>query len=85
LFAAANLSLDLTIQRLGEERFQAALKEYRYWKTQERQKCASQVQFPCSRSGEPQHEKSAQNCYTRDLGCGYKCIDELLAAGKDAE
>ena len=76
LYAAANLSLDLTIERLGVERFQAALKEYRSWKDKEKTECSSRVEFPCSSSGKVQLAVASKNCYTRDLGCGHQCIGE---------
>ena len=76
LHSAVNQSLDLTIERLGQKRFQTALKEYRYWKAQEQTLCASRVEFPCSHSGKVQHEVAAKNCYIRDLGCGFHCIGE---------
>ena len=79
LHAAAVKSLDLTIVRLGQERFQTALKEYQRWKERERQYCAARVQFPCSSDGVPQLEVSEKDCYSNDFGCGYPCIDEMLA------
>lgn len=82
LHAAASQSLDLTIERLGVKRFQDALKEYRYWKQKEKVECASRVAFPCSSDAVPQLEKAEQNCYNRDLGCGYQCVDEMLASGE---
>lgn len=82
LHAAASRSLDLTIERLGRERFQEALKEYRYWKDKEREECASRVEFPCSSSGQVQLETAEENCYENDFGCGYQCIDEMLARGR---
>ena len=78
LHSAVNQSLDLTIEHLGQKRFQTALKEYRYWKAQERSVCASRVEFPCSHSGKVQHEEAAKNCYLRDLGCGFQCIGESI-------
>lgn len=77
LYAAANQSLDLTIERLAE-RFQVAMKEYRVWKAREKVECASRVEFPCSMSGKVQLDMAAQNCYTRDIGCGHACLDEML-------
>lgn len=78
LHAAANQSLDLTIQALGVDRFQKALAEYRRLKELERRVCAPHAIFPCSAQGENQMNVSKYNCYHDDEGCGYPCIDEML-------
>ena len=77
LHAVANLSLDLTIDRLGKERFGTALQEFRRLKEME-QKCTPYADFPCSSNGRPQLQKAKESCYKQDLGCGYKCIDDML-------
>ena len=81
LHAAANKSLDLTIERLGRERFSRALAEFNRLRQLEKEVCAPFVQFPCSNEGLPQREVSEESCFigTDDVGCGYRCIDELLA------
>jgi hypothetical protein len=79
LHAAANKSLDLTIERIGAERFQAALQRYTKLQQLEKQVCSKHVQFPCSKAGRPQLKRARRECYERDFGCGYNCIDNMLA------
>lgn len=78
LHAAANRSLDLTIQHtIGQDRFRRALKEYRKLKSAVDSACRDKVKMPCSKKGEPQ-PLSVQSCYDRDFGCGYPCADKVL-------
>ena len=81
LQSVANRSLDLTIERLGRERFNNALAEFYRLRQLEKELCAPFVQFPCSNDGKPQIEVSEKSCLHRyeDIGCGYRCIDRLLA------
>ena len=79
LYAAANQSLDQTIARLGRPRFNAALQRYKALKAKEKEVCAPVAEFPCSKSGKPQPKKARKECYQRDFGCGYKCIDDMIA------
>jgi Sulfotransferase family len=80
LWMGANASLDRTIETLGRERFDAAMKEYSRLRNLEQRLCAPHVVFPCSDSGVPQTHLSKASCYLRnyDFGCGYRCIDEML-------
>jgi hypothetical protein len=80
LWQAANASLDLTIEAIGRDRFQAALDEYRRLRELEERLCAPHALFPCSDEGKPQTHLSKSSCYLRnyDFGCGYKCIDQML-------
>jgi hypothetical protein len=77
LYAAANHSLDMTIERLGKERFSGALQEYRDALKLVKEECDAKTSFPCSASGRRQPGLSKENCYQGDEGCGYPCIDEL--------
>jgi hypothetical protein len=77
LYAAANRSLDLTIERIGTERFEAALKGFRHAQKLVTERCDATAHFPCSADGTAQLELSAKSCYQEDEGCGYPCIDEL--------
>jgi hypothetical protein len=82
LHDAARQSLDLTIKHvIGQRRFKNALARYRYLQQLEAQQCAPSVQFPCSDAGEPQMASARKNCYLfyYDFGCGYPCIDEMIA------
>jgi Galactose-3-O-sulfotransferase len=78
LYAAANRSLDLTIDRLGRDRFDNALQIYRAAMAVVSEECASETIFPCSREGIPQVELATSSCYNADEGCGYRCIDRLV-------
>lgn len=78
LHAAANKSLDLTIEQLGRGRFEKALHEYRKLMKLVDEICAPKLVLPCSSNGTYQKELSAMHCYQHDEGCGYRCIDELL-------
>jgi hypothetical protein len=80
LYAAANRSLDLTIEGLGRDRFEGALRKYRQAKALVDERCASKVFFPCSANGTSQDALSERDCYNKDQGCGYPCVDALLEA-----
>jgi hypothetical protein len=79
LHAAAIQSLDLTIERLGRAAFETRLVEYHRLKRKARNVCASATFLPCSAKGRPQTRLSKRNCYGDDGGCGYACVDEMLA------
>lgn len=78
LYAAANQSLDLTIERLGRDRFTDALQVYREAQRIVNQECSADAHFPCSADGKVQLKLSQSSCYTDDEGCGYACIDHLV-------
>ena len=78
LHAAANRSLDLTIERLGKERFAVALQKFRDAEALVMERCDSETFFPCSVDGVEQLELSKSSCYRVDEGCGYPCIDNLV-------
>jgi Galactose-3-O-sulfotransferase len=73
LYNAANRSLDLTIEKIGRNRFDAALSAYRKMMN-EVKVCANETIQPCSSNGT--HNKDT-DCYYRDWGCGYPCMDRL--------
>jgi len=77
LHKAVNKSLDLTIQNIGKEKFEKALKEHRYLMSLIQNECKDRAVFPCSRDGVMQHKKAYKNCYWKDSGCGYPCINEV--------
>mmetsp|Transcript_4585 Transcript_4585/g.13229 ORF Transcript_4585/g.13229 Transcript_4585/m.13229 type:complete len:456 (-) Transcript_4585:48-1415(-) len=77
LHAAANRSLDLTIDRFGRDHFQGALRRFRIAQRVIADRCKTETFFPCSDDGEVQLEKSRSSCYYDDEGCGYACIDRL--------
>ena len=76
LYKAANASLDETIDSLGRERFQKALIAFQSMMEKAKQ-CQTEAIFPCSSTGiyRPPNET---NCYLRDWGCGYPCLDRLF-------
>jgi hypothetical protein len=77
LHAAADISLNRTIERLGVG-FSRSLQEYGRLKRKAEQICANQTVYHCSADGKPQRHLSKQNCYSDDSGCGYPCIDKML-------
>lgn len=81
LHAVANKSLDLTIERIGKERFQRELERHKQLLAIVHEKCAMQAKFPCDQNG-VLHTDSQTDCYWNDSGCGHSCIDTLLNAGQ---
>lgn len=77
LHGAANRSLDLTIDRLGTDRFQAHFQEFQRLLQRVADEC--DVVMPCSSTGELQYKASRSNCYQLDFGCGYPCMDRIKA------
>lgn len=78
LHAAAILSLEATIHRLGQERVARALHVYRSLQEQVSNECRNQTVYHCSDTGKPQRQLSRKNCYSDDSGCGYQCVDTYL-------
>jgi len=78
LYEAANLSLDMTIDKLGRDQVQETLKQYREAQKLVNNVCWSETFPPCSSNGTMQVELSEKNCYGVDEGCGYACIDRLV-------
>ena len=76
IYKAANISLDLTIQKLGPA-FHKAKKEHEYLIFLAKTICENRTIFPCSATGVKQHNESEKHCYHKDFGCGYPCLDEL--------
>ena len=74
---AVNKSIDLTIQKIGQDKFDKALSEHRYLQSLVQRRCAPTAIYPCSDEGVFQEKLSNANCYESDFGCGYPCIDEL--------
>mmetsp|Transcript_46510 Transcript_46510/g.95128 ORF Transcript_46510/g.95128 Transcript_46510/m.95128 type:complete len:294 (-) Transcript_46510:130-1011(-) len=77
LFAAANRSLDATIDKLGRQAFEAALAEHHALMALAQTECADKIVPPCSKDGHNQRKASMNNCYWNDNGCGYPCLDEV--------
>ena len=77
IHAAVNRSLDLTIENIGMDKFEAALAEHKYLLSLGTKECEPKAIFPCSRDGVSQMKESMKSCYYKDHGCGYACLDEL--------
>ena len=80
LHEAANRSLDMTIERIGRDRFAIDLAEFRRELALVHEHCTSEgkVILPCSDEGVVQFEASKLNCYNKDMGCGHACIDDMV-------
>lgn len=80
LIEAVSQSLDLTIEAIGKGRFHEALRSFLQLKDDANNACAAIAAFPCSSDGVPQLDVAEDSCYAKDWGCGYKCLDDLVAA-----
>jgi hypothetical protein len=78
LYAAANRSLDLTIDALGRKRVEKHVRKHRVLQKLAEEHCLAQAVFPCSANGTSQTELSALDCYEGDHGCGYRCVDRII-------
>jgi len=80
LYAAANASLDRTIEALGRERVEREVKRHEYLQHVAEKECLQKAIFPCSKDGVYQASLSSKSCYVykRDWGCGHSCIYEAL-------
>ena len=77
MFEAVNKSLDLTIERLGRERFYQSLAEFKRLKQRVETDCtADQLDSGCTADGLRTHNET---CYYQDMGCGHLCLDEVLS------
>ena len=83
LHAAVEKSLDLTIEYLEKAKFDEALERFQNLQSEINEICIRETIFPCSSDGREQLELSSENCYFQDSGCGYTCIDNLLASKKN--
>jgi hypothetical protein len=80
LYHAASISLTQTINQLGIDRVDQVVKLYHHWHQHIQDSvCVQKMSyFPCTSNGTPQMNVSRQYCYTRDFGCGYHCIDNIV-------
>mmetsp|Transcript_36338 Transcript_36338/g.71479 ORF Transcript_36338/g.71479 Transcript_36338/m.71479 type:complete len:176 (+) Transcript_36338:445-972(+) len=79
LYAAAERSLNLTIDMIGRERFGKALETFRALKREAEEVCAPHITLPCSVEGILQQEKAKDNCFYKDMGCGNPCFNKFMA------
>ena len=75
VYKAVNKSLDLTIDSLGRDKVEKAVRDLQKANELAQQQC-NNVRFPCSSDGLVQKET---DCLIPDMGvgCGYKCLDEV--------
>lgn len=77
LHKAANISLDLTIERLGREDFQRQLEHFRRVQTEVGKACSRKVVFPCTSTGRRVPPRRT-DCLNGDNGCGFECMDDYF-------
>merc|ERR1711862_806068 len=73
----ANQNLDLTIDRIGRNKFKKYLSKFQHMNSLIQNQCSKLSVGPCSNDGVLQQEIGRENCYLDDFGCGFKCLDEL--------
>jgi len=78
LYAAANASLDKTIDMLGRDLVEREVKRHQYLQAVANKYCQEKADFPCSNEGVHQLKLSKESCYERDWGCGHKCVYKTL-------
>jgi hypothetical protein len=78
LYAAANASLDKTIDALGRDLVEKEVRKHRYLQQVANKYCQDEANFPCSDEGVHQLKLSRESCYERDWGCGHKCVYRVL-------
>ena len=78
LYELANRTLDLTIDALGRDVVEREVSFHRELQQIANEQCQSSAIFPCSANGTLQIEASEANCFDGDLGCGHKCIQQVL-------
>ena len=75
LYKAINQSLDATIESLGRDKVDHAVKRLVWGQRQVEERCSKTVTFPCS-GGEGPPIRSP-DCIIDDVGCGYQCLDSI--------
>lgn len=75
LYRSINASLDATIESLGREKVDQAVKRLVWGQRQVDEQCSKSVIFPCS-GGEGPPGKT-DDCLSDGIGCGYKCLDSI--------
>ena len=82
LHVAVNKSLDLTIdERIGRNRFEKVLAEYQHLQQLVRRRCEEEAKYPCTAEGKRRNDDET-DCYWGDAGCGFPCIDRVVAEFK---
>jgi len=76
LYRAANHSLDLTIDRLGQAKVADRLTQFRHAQQVAQKRCGPITKFPCSSEGE-RRSTTNTDCFMHDFGCGLDCLDQI--------
>jgi Sulfotransferase family len=76
LYKAVNVSLDLTIDRLGRERVANNVLLYKAALRKSHEVCKTKTIMPCSEGGVYTPDTET-DCLMYDSSCGNKCIDEV--------
>jgi hypothetical protein len=77
LYAAANKSLDSTIEKIGPARFEEALAQFRKTRAQVTEQCLGGL--GCNAMHWEKRDWTFKNCYWRDTGCNFRCIGAILS------
>jgi hypothetical protein len=86
MYAAANRSLDLTIDALGRKRVEESVRKHRVLQKLAEEQCLAQAVFPCSSAnGTKNGRLSKLDCYGQDSGCAYPCVDRVIQEYYTAE
>jgi hypothetical protein len=77
LYKAVNESLDATIDNLGRDKVEQAVKRLQ-WAQREvaEAQCAQSAVFPCSADGQLQLQATT-DCFVSEVGCGSECLDSV--------
>ncbi len=81
LHAAANKSLDKTIDFLGRDRVEKELERHIKLREQAEEFCVESIAPPCVEDNVPVNPKAKESCYYGDLGCGHECIMNVIRNG----
>jgi Galactose-3-O-sulfotransferase len=76
LYQVANLSLDMTIAKIGVEVFREALEVFQLAQRVAHGRCVAQTRFPCDDAGH-YHPLEATDCLWHDSACGLDCLDQV--------
>ncbi|KAL7572120.1 hypothetical protein ACA910_001756 [Epithemia clementina (nom. ined.)] len=78
LYDFANRNLDHTIDTvIGRRQVEQLVQRLRTLQHKAITECSQSAIFPCSSTGHRQ-SRSKSDCYAADMGCGYRCIDQLF-------
>lgn len=77
LHQAANIALDMTIEKIGRKEFDRNLRIFRQAQQELVKACSAKVVVPCNSPGAPVPPDKT-DCIIRDSGCGFSCMDEFF-------